>query len=171
MIDSNVYLHQPERIAIAPTARIDWNVRINGGDGCVIGEHVHIATGCVINAGNGYVEIGDHSGCSNNVVVAAGMPDLSFYHISAAEKPDQQHPLRCKTVIGRFVVIFANATICPGVTIGNGAVIGAGSVVTKDVPAWEVWAGVPARKIATRGELVGADGYMKESAYAWETQI
>lgn len=170
MIDEQVYLHQRERITIAPTARIDWNVRINGGEGCVIGEHVHIATGCVINAGNGAVEFGDHSGCSNNVVIAAGMPDLAFYHVSAAEPLEHQHPLRMKTVIGRWVVIFANATICPGVTVGDGAAIGAGAVVTKDVPPWEVWAGVPAQKIAMRSDLIGADGFMRAGAPGLDEQ-
>lgn len=150
MIDANVYLHQPEQIRIAPTARIDWNVRINGGIYCQIGEFVHIATGCVINAGNGHVEIGDHSGCSNNVVVAAGFPDLAYYEISAAEPPDRQHPRRMKTIIGSHVVIFAGAVICPGVTIGDGAVVAAGAVVTKDVPALAVVAGVPARVIGQR---------------------
>lgn len=153
MIDANVYLHQPEHITIAPTARIDWNVRINGGLGCVIGAHVHIATGSVINAGNGQVIFGSHSGCSNNVVICAGMPDLSFLHISAADLPENQHPLRMRTVIGRYVVIFANATICPGVHVGDGAVIGAGAVVTKDVPPWEIWAGCPAKQIGIRGPL------------------
>lgn len=162
MIDEHVYLHQPERITIAPTARIDWNVRINGGDGCVIGEHVHIATGCVINAGNGYVEMQEGSGCSNNVVIAAGMPDLDYLHISAADPKPHQHPLHMRTVIGKHVVIFAGAVVLPGVTIGDGAVIGAGAVVTKNVPAWEVWASVPARKINDRPltELIGALTYM-----------
>jgi acetyltransferase-like isoleucine patch superfamily enzyme len=150
MIDANVYLHQPERIIIAPTARIDWNVRINGGEGCVIGEHVHIATGCVINAGNGYVEMGDHSGCSNNVVIAAGMPDLDYLHISAADLPENQHPIRKVTTIGKYVVIFAGAIICPGVTIGDGAVIAAGAVVTHDVLRLTIVAGVPAKRIGTR---------------------
>jgi acetyltransferase-like isoleucine patch superfamily enzyme len=158
MIDPHVYLHQPERITLAPTVRLDWNVRVNGGDGCVIGEHVHIATGCVINAGCGYVEIGDHSGCSNNVVVAAGMPDLAFAHISAADEARHQHPIRKRTIIGRHVVIFANATILPGVTVGDYAVIGAGAVVTKDVPAGEIWLGCPAKKIGVREWLVSWDG-------------
>lgn len=157
MIDEHVYLHQPDKITIAPTARIDWNVRINGGEGCVIGEHVHIATGCVINAGNGYVEMGEGSGCSNGVVIAAGMPDLAFPFISAADMPENQHPLRLKTVIGKHVVIFANATILPGVTIGDFAVIAAGAVVTRDVPAGEVWAGTPARKIRGRGMKIDDD--------------
>lgn len=152
-IDANVYLHQPEHITIAPSARIDWNVRVNGGLGCVIGAHVHIASGSVINAGNGQVIFGEHSTCSNNVVIAAGMPDLSYLHISAADLPENQHPLRMRTVIGRYVVIFAGAIICPGVTIGDGVVIGAGAVVTNDVPAWAIMAGVPAKQIGTRGPL------------------
>jgi len=156
MIDANVYLHQPDRIIIAATARIDWSVRINGGLGCVIGEHVHIATGSVINAGNGYVHFGDHSGCSNNVVICGGMPDLAFQHISAAEPEPMQHPIRMKTVIGEFVVIFAGAVICPGVTIGDGAVVGAGAVVTKDVPPYAVVAGVPARVIGSRVQKDGS---------------
>lgn len=161
MIDEQVYLHQPDKITIAPTARLDWNVRVNGGEGCVIGGHVHIATGSVINAGNGYVEMGDHSGCSNNVVIAAGMPDLEYLYISAADLPEHQHPRRMRTIIGQYVVIFAGAVICPGVTIGNGAVIGAGAVVTKDVPAGEVWGGCPARKLRDRprGELLDVDEY------------
>lgn len=163
MIDEQVFLHQPEKITIAPTARIDWHVRINGGEGCVIGEHVHLATGCVINAGNGYVEIGDHSGCSNNVVIAAGMPDLDYLHISAADEPQWQHPRRLKTIIGEHVVIFANAVICPGVTIGDGAVIGAGAVVTHDIPKFAVAYGNPARVIKVRNsfDLLDANAYLE----------
>ena len=49
--------------------------------------------------------------------------------------------------IGNNVWIGGNAVICPGVTIGDNCVIGAGSVVTKDIPAWSVAAGNPARVI------------------------
>ena len=53
-------------------------------------------------------------------------------------------------VIGNDVWIGARVTILPGVHIGNGAVIGAGAVVTKDVPAYEVWGGNPARFLRSR---------------------
>jgi len=51
----------------------------------------------------------------------------------------------CETHIGKRVSIGSNATIMGGISIGEGSLIGAGSVVTKNVPAGEVWAGVPAK--------------------------
>ncbi|MCI8335423.1 MAG: hypothetical protein HFH25_12720 [Lachnospiraceae bacterium] len=50
-------------------------------------------------------------------------------------------------IIGNNVWIGGNAVICPGVHIGDNAVIGAGSVVTRDIPAWSVAAGNPCRVI------------------------
>lgn len=55
-----------------------------------------------------------------------------------------------RTIIGNDVWIGDRAIIKSGVTIGNGAVIGMGSVVTRDVPAYEIWAGNPARLIRKR---------------------
>ena len=65
-------------------------------------------------------------------------------------------------VVEENAIIGANATILPGITIGKGAIIGAGSVVTKNVPANEVWAGNPAKKIKHRSELKYETG---EQAY------
>lgn len=52
-------------------------------------------------------------------------------------------------MIGRNVWIGAGVTVVPGITIGNNAVVGAGSVVTKNVPANTVVAGIPAKRIKT----------------------
>lgn len=154
---------QPERIRVGAHSRIDGLVKLQGGEGLTLGAHVHIASMSVINAGGGTVIFGNHSGCSNGVVIAAGMPDLEYLHISAADLSDHQHPLRMKTVIGEHVVIFANAVICPGVQIGDGAVIGAGAVVTRDIPKFAVAYGNPARVVKHRNsmELLDAAAYLE----------
>jgi acetyltransferase-like isoleucine patch superfamily enzyme len=53
--------------------------------------------------------------------------------------------------IGCDVWIGCHVTILPGVTIGDGAIIAAGAVVNKNVPSFEIWGGVPARKLGERG--------------------
>ena len=55
-----------------------------------------------------------------------------------------------RTVVGNDVWIGCDVTLISGVQIGDGAIIGAGAVVTKDVPPYEIWAGVPAKKIGVR---------------------
>lgn len=73
-----------------------------------------------------------------------------------------------KVTIGKYVWIGANAIILPGVNIGDGAVIGAGSVVTKDVPKYAIVGGNPAKIIKYRNEdvfneLLNDDmGYLKK---------
>lgn len=57
---------------------------------------------------------------------------------------------RINITVGDDVWFGAGSAVMPGVTIGTGAVIGAGAVVTRSVPPYEIWAGVPARKIGER---------------------
>ena len=53
-------------------------------------------------------------------------------------------------IIEDYVWVGTRAMILPGVTLGHGAVVAAGAVVTKSIPAFEIWGGIPARKIGER---------------------
>lgn len=141
---------KPEMVSLFDYARVDAMTKIEGGQGVVIGEYCHIASFSHINGGGGTVRFGAHSGCASGVKIAGGYPDLTYLHISAAEPPELCHVIRRETVIGEYVVLFSNVVVSPGVHIGDGAIIAAGAVVTRDVPSLEVWGGVPARKIGVR---------------------
>lgn len=70
-------------------------------------------------------------------------PRVTFTHTFPPATPEEWQ----ETVVGKNAKIGAAVTILCGIHIGDNAVIGAGSVVTKDVPPGETWAGVPARPI------------------------
>jgi acetyltransferase-like isoleucine patch superfamily enzyme len=73
-------------------------------------------------------------------------------HFVEVDDNQRRHYSRGRVIIKRNAYIGANTVICKPVTIGEGAIIGASSVVTKDIPAFEVWAGNPARFIKKREE-------------------
>lgn len=109
-----------------------------------LGERVEVNNHSIIN-GSGSVVIGDDS------LIGPGVRIISYQHavvpgVLIRRQANIEKPIR----IGRDVWIGANAVVLAGVTIGDGAVIGAGAVVTHDVPAGEIWAGVPARRLRTR---------------------
>jgi len=131
------------------------------GENCVLGQNVFVGPGVAI--GNG-VKI------QNNVSVYAGVtigddvflgPSCVFTNVltprAHVERKDQFAP----TPVGRGVTIGANATIVCGHALGEYALIGAGAVITKDVPAHAVMVGNPARRTAWAcrcGEVLPRDG-------------
>ena len=110
-----------------------------------IGDDTTINPFCVVQ-GNGGVKIG--RGC----LVAAGVKMFSANHVfeSRQKRIRQQGEVRKGIVIGCDVWIGANATILDGVNIGDGAVVAAGSLVNRDVDAYAVVGGVPAKFIKSR---------------------
>lgn len=145
-----VIITRPEQVTIDDTARIDGFVKIEGGNGVRIGRQVHIASFAHLNIGGGELVIGDYAAVASGGKVVTGSNKIDAPSCSAVAPDHMQRIERSKVVIGAYAVLFVNAVVLPGVTIGEGAAIAAGAVVTKDVPAWEVWGGVPAKKIGIR---------------------
>lgn len=108
------------------------------------GKNTHVGKNVFINfcchfQDQGGVYIGDDVLIGSNVVLAT---------INHGMDPDERHLHHLEPIhIGNKVWIGANSTILPGVTVGDGAIIAAGAVVTKDVPPGTVVGGVPARAI------------------------
>ena len=111
-----------------------------------IGENTRINGSCQFRFKDGKIKIG------SNVLFGQFISVLSHsYNYSDSKSLITQQGMYHKdVVIGNDVWIGAYTIILPGITIGDGAVIGAHSVITKDIPDYEVWAGIPAKKIKKR---------------------
>jgi len=110
------------------------------------GGRIEIGSGVFLNYGaslsaHRLVRIGD--GCQ--IGSYACMMDNDYHRVEDRSKPGESRPI----VLGENVWLGVRVIVLKGVTIGDNAVIGAGSVVTKDIPANSLAAGMPARVIRT----------------------
>lgn len=119
---------------ICPTCRIlePWNLEI--GDYSAVGERVNIYN-------YAKVTIGKNSVISQDTVLCTGTHDYKLRNMPLISKP---------ITIGDEVWITSNCFIHPGVSIGNGTVVGACSVVIKDLNEWSIYSGNPAKYISNR---------------------
>ncbi len=115
------------------------NVRFNFGRNIEAGDEVFVNLGTFLDAKGG-LRIGDRCGFAEHVRV--------FTH--GHGEADHAERTYAPVVIGNDVKIGAGATILPGVTIGEEAMVAAGAVVSHDVPAGMVAAGIPARAVRER---------------------
>ena len=149
-MEMNCQYHTPEEIreimsrltgkAIDGTFRLYPPFYADFGKNITIGKEVFINSGCHLQDQGG-IEIGDSAMIGHNVVIATVNHDLD----PANNRKNHYAPVK----IGNHVWIGSNATILPGVTIGEWAVVAAGAVVTKDVPELTVAGGVPAKVLKT----------------------
>jgi maltose O-acetyltransferase len=111
--------------------------------GVSIGRNSRIERNCTIDA-RSPLRIGDNVGLSPEVMILAGTHDVNDPEFKDSEVGPWA------VTIDDYVWVGARAIIMPGVTVGRGAVVAAGAVVTKDVPPLTIVAGVPAKPIGMR---------------------
>lgn len=121
---------------VLPGAQIGENVNICSH--CFIENDVKIGNNVTIKCG---VQIWDGIELEDNVMIGS---NVTFTNDMYPRAKNKDWKLLC-TKVCKGATIGAGATLLPGITIGEKAFIAAGSVVTKDVPAGELWMGNPAR--------------------------
>ena len=110
-------------------------------------QHISIGSGCTINKNalldgrGGLLKIGDNVDIAQDVQIWTLQHDYNSPYYKTIGKP---------VVIENYVWIGSRAIILPGVTIGEGSVVAAGAVVTKNITPYTIVAGVPAKPIALR---------------------
>lgn len=130
-----------------------WSLKMMGAK---IGNNVFIGDNTWIDTSNAeLIEIGDDSHVDACCILLCHKRDLSNYFVGDDYTIQPYH--KNKIVIGKHCSVGTGSMIMPGVTIGDGVIIGAYSLVTKDIPSWTIAIGRPAkvvRKIPVRKEPV-----------------
>jgi acetyltransferase-like isoleucine patch superfamily enzyme len=151
---------------LLPHVQVTWPHQVSLGAGCVLEHDIYFKFDGIYAAGPTIV-IRDRvfigCGCEFNVrrrveissdcLIASGCKFIDHDHgatrrdIPMREQPDGAE---AEIVLEEDVWLGANVLVLKGVRIGRGAIVAAGAVVTHSVPAFEIWGGVPARKLGQR---------------------
>lgn len=138
----------PQTISIGDNVRIDDFCILSGN--IKIGSNVHISAYVALYGALG-IEIQDYSGISPKSVVYSAMDDFSGNYLIGPIHPEGTTNVTGGLVkIEKYVQIGSNSIIFPNLTIGEGSVIGACSLVRKSVENWGVYYGIPVNKIRDR---------------------
>ena len=161
LLNPGITIGENSIIKFSNEFKLTENAKLQIGDNCTLKENSYflltkpnpflklgnyggIGRGCYI-AIKDYLEIGDYTRLGPNVTILD--QDHTF------KKDDlimnQQAKIE-KVLIGKDAWIGANVTILKGISIGDGAIIGANAVVTRNIPPYEIWGGVPAKFLKNR---------------------
>jgi len=143
-------IKRPELIKIGNHVAIDQFVTITTQ--AEIGDYVHIAPNCSIIGGvNSKVIFEDHSGMAAGARVIAGGADFNSGFLTNPQVPSE---FTCATnsvvKFEKFSILSTNSVVMPGVTLAEGCIIGANSVVLSDTEPWTIYVGSPAKPIKKR---------------------
>jgi acetyltransferase-like isoleucine patch superfamily enzyme len=143
----------------------EWPNKISIGNKCTIQDNVDFRIAHPFSKEN-FIQIGDNTFIGrcvefnsdhsvivgNNVLIASNTTIVDVGHKIEIEKLINKQPIISQPIrIEDDVWIGTQCVILQGVTIGKGSVIGAGSIVNKSIPEYQIWAGTPAKFIRNRG--------------------
>ena len=148
LISRKVSIYGAENISIGNNVRIDDYCILSGE--IIMGSNIHISAYVALYGANG-IEMQDYTGISPRSTIFSAMDDFSGeYLIGPIHTPNKTHVVGGKVRIEQFVQIGCNSVIFPNITIGEGSVVGAMSLVNKNLAGWNRYVGVPVRLLKKR---------------------
>ncbi len=152
-VSEHASIYRASRITLGSHVRIDDFAILSAGvEGIRIGSYVHIACFCSL-IGKALIELGDLTTLSARVAVYSSNDDYTGAGLTNPTLPMQYRRVTEAPVqIGRHVVVGSGSVILPGVTIGEGAAVGALTLVNRSLDPFTIYAGIPARRVRDRSE-------------------
>ena len=150
-VSDRASIYGAENISIGKNVRIDDFVVLSAGSGGIeIGNNVHIAVFSSL-IGAEKIHVSDFANISSRVSVYSSSDDFSGSSLTNPTVPETYKDVKNAPVsIGRHVIIGSGCVILPGVSIGDGAAIGALSLVTKSCKSFSIYVGIPAKYVKDR---------------------
>jgi acetyltransferase-like isoleucine patch superfamily enzyme len=150
VIIGKIFIQIPEQIAIGNKCFLEDQVRLRVGgpwkqSSIAIGENTFIGHSTQINVGSKFV-IGKNCMIAPGCIFSDAQHGFDDLDIPMKNQKCNYYPI----TVSDDVWIGSGVMVLSGVTIGKGVIIAAGSVVNKNVPDYEMWGGVPAKKIKSR---------------------
>lgn len=150
-ISENVVIKQPQLVKLGSHVAIDdffyCTTQVE------IGDYVHISPFCsVIGGKNALLKMDHFSGFSAGCRVAVASDEYLGEGLVSPVIPAEYRDkvIGGQVVLEKFATLGTNVVIMPGITIGEGSIVGAGGVVTKDTEPWTIYVGIPAKPIKVR---------------------
>ncbi len=151
LISRKTSIYAPELIRIGNHVRIDDFTFLSGD--ITLCNHIHIAPFCMLIGGSGGAGIvmRDYSGLSGRVTVYSISDDYSGEYMTNPTIPcEYLNVLQGRVTIHKYAIIGTSSVLLPGVEIGEGAAVGAMSLVSRSLPEWKICGGSPARPLKDR---------------------
>jgi acetyltransferase-like isoleucine patch superfamily enzyme len=166
-ISDKASIYAPEKISIGDNVRIDDFCILSAFGGRIkIGSHIHIAAFCNL-IGRGGIEMMDFSGLSSRVSLYSCSDDYSGdFLIGPVMEEEFLNIISGPIVLERYVTIGTNSAVMPNVTLKEGSVLGAFSLLTKDTEEWQVYSGIRAKRMKARKK--GLLEYAKKMEEKWK---
>lgn len=151
MVSRRASFHGIQRIVLGDHVRIDDFCIVSAGAGGVdFGRFIHLGAYSAV-IGGGRVVLEDFANISSRVTIYSSNDDYSGAFMTGPMVPSEYTQIRREPIrIGRHVIIGSGSVLLPGIDIGDGAAIGALSLVKTDCEPFGVYAGAPARRVGDR---------------------